>query len=207
MEQVYTDAGRPINGTFAGGGLRVQPLPPLAQARDCPGAVRPVGQQRLERRHDIRGGEVILDQLRHNAASGNQVRHGDVRHGHEPPRDRITQLRQPVDHDKRIPEQRSFHGSGSAGHDRRARMIERCPGVIDEHWPCFARPCLHCRRHGFPLQRGRHRHQVLIRVAKRGRGFEHGGQVQVDLAFPASRQQGHPRFGRIQPMLASECLP
>ena len=49
-----TDAGRALNGAFAAGGsVRVQPLPHLAQAIDCPGTLRPVRQQWLERRHDF----------------------------------------------------------------------------------------------------------------------------------------------------------
>ena len=67
-------------------------------------------------RHPL-GRELVLDQLRDDAPSGDEVRHRDVRDLHEPPAQAVRQRRQPVDDHHRRAEQRGLDGGGAGGDD------------------------------------------------------------------------------------------
>ena len=80
----------------------------------------------------VLGGEVLLDQLRNNLFSGDEVRHGEGVQFYQAAAKKPGERRQPIDHDKGRARERCFHRGGAAGDNSGAGVHERGAGVVSE---------------------------------------------------------------------------
>ena len=81
---------------------------------------------------DIGCRELILNQLRNQPFARNQVRHGDVVNGYDTFRDGESDGRYTIDDNEGIANEGGFDGSGAAGNDGGAGVVEGGSGVEDE---------------------------------------------------------------------------